>query len=90
MAKYIIGEWVHNDGTHIYKVKHDINGNPRYIVHFTCINAYQRKAKKAAKQVGFSVCRKADYFMYFICSTYKGYDEVYRMIQQAKEISITT
>lgn len=90
MAKYIISECVYNDGTHIYKVKHDINGNPRYIVHFTDINPYQRKAKKAAKQVGFSVCRKADYFMYLICSTYGGFDEVYRMIQQAKEISITT
>lgn len=84
MAKYIISEWVHNDGTHIYKVKHDINGNPRYIVHFTDINKSYAKALQAAKEFGFTKCTRKDYKDYLIITNYGGFNGVYQLIQDAK------
>lgn len=90
MAKYIISECVYNDGTHIYKVRHDVNGNPRYIVHHSVINADFGIAVKVAKEFGFVLCRKKDFKGYLMITTDYSYNQIYNTIQQAHKISITT
>lgn len=89
MAKYIISEWVHNDGTHIYKVRHDINGNPRYIVHHSVINADFDKSVKMARNYGFFIARKKEYKGYLMITTFRNYNGIYNLIQEIKK-SITT
>lgn len=86
MSKYIIDWRIFDDGTIINKVKHDINGVPRYIVHFESFNDSYDKALTAAKEVGFHKCTKADFRHYFICQSYGGFQEVYNKVLKAIKI----
>lgn len=89
MAKYIIDSKVFKDGSIVFKVKHDINGNPRYIVFYQEIcNSYD-KALAAAREVGFHKCTKNDYNIYFIIQSYGGFQEVFNKVIQAREIAKT-
>nr|DAH41669.1 MAG TPA: hypothetical protein [Bacteriophage sp.] len=87
--KYIYGRREYSDDTLIYEVTPNTHGVPRYMVHLVDICLSRRKAIKASKRFGFSACRKEDYYLYFICATYGGFDEVYRKVQQAKEVAMT-
>lgn len=82
MAKYIINEF-HINGTTIYKVRHDINGNPRYIVHYSYINKSYKKALQAARDFGFTKCSKKEYNDYLIITSCRGFNGVYLLIQDA-------
>lgn len=86
MNKYIIDWHIFDDGTMIDKVRHDINGNPRYIVHFAYINDSYDKALAAAKEVGFHKCTKDEFRHFFICQSYGGFQEVYNKVMQAQKI----
>ena len=57
-------------GVPFWRVKNDVNGNPRYIVHFFNFAEDYETAKKRANAIGFSVYRGRDWRGYFVGQSY--------------------
>lgn len=72
-------------GVIVHKVKHDKNGNPRYMVNKMFFDPDYQKAKNIAKTVGFKQCQKRGYEDYMVCTTYKGYKGVLKLIDLSKK-----
>lgn len=82
-GSYLIG-FEEIDGVLIHKVRHDKNGNPRYMVHKMFFDLDYQKAKEIAKTVGFKQCKTRGCQNYLVCTTYKGYNGVVELIDLAK------
>lgn len=66
-------------GYSFYRVSNDINGNPRYVIHFLAflnpgegedLRDSYATAKKRANNIGFSVYRGKDFGGGFVCQSY--------------------
>ena len=82
-GSYII-DFKEIDGVLIRKVKPDINGNLRYIIHKMFIDLDYKKAKAKGAKVGFIQCRAGGCKDYLVCSTCKGYSGVLELINKAR------
>ena len=49
------------DGIEFWRVNNDVNGNPRYVVHFSDFSEDYKTAHKRANRIGYSVCRIRDF-----------------------------
>ena len=62
----------HNNagGVDFYRVNNDVNGNPRYVVHFLAFAPDYETAKKRANAIGFKVYRGRDFGGGFVGQSY--------------------
>lgn len=58
------------EGIPFWRVKNDVNGNPRYVVHFLNFAPDYETAKKRANAIGFSVYRGRDFGGCFVGQSY--------------------
>ena len=74
-------------GNDFYRVRNDINGNPRYVTHFHAflnddelgIGDYEL-AKQRANSLGFSVYRGKDFGGGIVCQSYNLENDVERIL----------
>ena len=57
-------------GHNFYRVKHDVNGNPRYVIHWLAFGSDYDTAKQTANSLGFSVYRGRDFGGGFVGQSY--------------------
>ena len=57
-------------GTDFFRVNNDINGNPRYVIHFLAFADNYEKARKIANSIGFSVYRGKQFGGGFVGQSY--------------------
>ena len=75
-------------GNSFYRVKNDVNGNPRYVTHYL---AFLRDdelglgdydiAKQRANKLGFKVYRGKDFGGGFVCQSYNLENDIERIIE---------
>jgi hypothetical protein len=53
-----------------YRVNNDINGNPRYVIHFLAFNGNYDTARKLANSIGFRVYKGRDFGGGFVGQSY--------------------
>jgi hypothetical protein len=75
-------------GNDFYRVKNDINGNPRYVTHFHAFlndNEFgtgdYELAKKRANSLGFKVYRGKDFGGGFVCQSYNLENDIERILE---------
>ena len=66
-------------GIDFYRVKNDVNGNPRYVVHFLAFASDYATAKKRANAIGFRVYRGRDFGGGFVGQSYSLPDTARRI-----------
>lgn len=81
---YIIRHERYND-VDIYKIKHDVNGNPRYAIWRGLISLNSKLAIEKGLEVGFTKCRQKQLKDFLVCYAYSA-QEVWNKIQQAKKL----
>ena len=57
-------------GHDFYRVNNDINGNPRYVIHFLAFNSDYDTARKLANSIGFRVYRGKEFGGGFVGQSY--------------------
>ena len=57
-------------GHDFYRVNNDVNGNPRYVIHFFAFAPDYDQARKIANRLGFRVYRGRDFGGGFVCQSY--------------------
>jgi hypothetical protein len=57
-------------GFDFYRVNNDVNGNPRYVIHFLAFADEYHEAKRIANRLGFRVYRGRDFGGGFVCQSY--------------------
>jgi len=57
-------------GYDMYRVRNDVNGNPRYVIHWLAFDKDYDTAKKIANSIGFRVYRGKDFGGGFVAQSY--------------------
>ena len=57
-------------GHNFYRVKNDVHGNPRYVIHWLAFGSDYDTAKQTANSLGFSVYRGLDFGGGFVGQSY--------------------
>ena len=57
-------------GYDMYRVRNDVNGNPRYVIHWLAFGKDYDTAKKIANSIGFRVYRGKDFGGGFVAQSY--------------------
>ena len=57
-------------GYSFYSAKNDVNGNPRYVIHWLAFGTDYDSAYMIAKPLGFSKYRGKDFGGGFVCQSY--------------------
>lgn len=86
MAKYIIRKERFAD-VDMFKIKHDINGNPRFAVWFAHIAPSRDVAHRVGLEVGFTKCMNKQLDGYLVVQAYTPKD-VYDRVQQARKLTL--
>lgn len=73
-------------GFNVYRVDNDINGNPRYVIHFLAFANNYNKAKKIANGLGFSVYRARWFGGGFVGQSYNLENTIEQIID-AREVA---
>lgn len=66
----------------ITRIKNDVNGNPRYVVHFNDLGLSEYKSTKATRDAGFAIYRGKDYGGGFVFSSYYPQGDLPKMIDK--------
>lgn len=69
-------------GHKFYRVKNDVYGNPRYVIHFLAFAQDYDKAHKIANKLGFRVYRGRDFGGGFVCQSYNIEQDAERIINE--------
>lgn len=75
-------------GHAFYRVTNDMNGNPRYVIHFLAFSGDYDKARKLASSIGFRVYRGRDFGGGFVGQSYNlesTADQIIRLHQLQRE-----
>ena len=72
-------------GYDLYRVLNDVNGNPRYVIHWCAFANEYDQAKKIANSLGFRVYRSKDFGGGFVCQSYNVEDTAERIIDSRKD-----
>ena len=86
-------------GYEFYRITNDINGNPRYIVHFLAFITYQETeklsfdetfelARKRANEIGFSKYRGKSFDGGFVGQSYNLENTAERIIDQREQTNL--
>ena len=73
-------------GFSVYRVGNDINGNPRYVIHFLAFSDDYDKAKKIANGLGFSAYRAKWFGGGFVGQSYNLENTIEQIID-AREVT---
>lgn len=57
-------------GHSFYRVNNDVNGNPRYVIHYLAFADTYEQARKTANSLGFRVYRGRDFGGGFVGQSY--------------------
>ena len=57
-------------GHHFYRIKNDVNGNPRYVISWMAFGSNYDAAKVLANAQGFKVYRGRNFGGGFVCQSY--------------------
>ena len=68
-------------GYDLYRVKNDVYGNPRYVIHWLAFGKDYDTAKKVANSIGFRVYRGKDFGGGFVCQSYNVENTAERIIE---------
>ena len=68
------------DGYGFYRVNNDVNGNPRYVIHFLAFASDYDEAFALAKSLGYSKYRGKDFGGGFVTQSYYLDDDARRLI----------
>ena len=68
-------------GIPFFRVNNDVNGNPRYVVHFLNFAPDYETAKKRANSIGFRVYRGRDFGGGFVGQSYSLPDTARAIIE---------
>lgn len=68
-------------GVPFWRVNNDVNGNPRYVVHFLNFAPDYETAKKRANSIGFRVYRGRDFGGGFVGQSYSLPDTARAIIE---------
>ena len=68
-------------GVEFYQVNNDVNGNPRYVVHFLAFASDYETAKQRANSIGFKVYRGRDFGGGFVGQSYYLNDTAQKIAQ---------
>lgn len=67
-------------GYDFFRVKNDVYGNPRYVIHWLAFGTDYDQAKKVANSLGFRVYRARDFGGGFVAQSYSIEDTAERII----------
>ena len=67
-------------GYDFFRVNNDVNGNPRYVIHFLAFDSDYDKAKVLANSIGFRVYRGRDFGGGFVSMSYNLENTAERII----------
>ena len=69
-------------GYDFYRVNNDVNGNPRYIIHWLAFADEYDKARQKANAIGFRVYRGKDFGGGFVGQSYNLENTAERIIKE--------
>ena len=69
-------------GHSFYIAKNDVNGNPRYVIHWLAFGTDYDSAFTTAKPLGFSKYRGKDFGGGFVCQSYNLQNTAERIIER--------
>ena len=72
-------------GHDFFRVNNDVNGNPRYVIHFLAFDSDYDTAKRLANSIGFSVYRGRDFGGGFVSQSYNLENTAERIIASREE-----
>ena len=72
-------------GFSVYRVDNDINGNPRYVIHFLAFADNYDKAKTIANGLGFKVYRARWFGGGFVGQSYNLENTIEQIIEAQKQ-----
>ena len=67
---YLSDELSSELGYDLFRVNNDVNGNPRYVIHFLAFANTYDEAHAIAKSVGFQKYRGKNFGGGFVCQSY--------------------
>lgn len=73
-------------GFDFFRVNNDVNGNPRYVIHFLAFANEYDAAHKIANRLGFRIYRGRDFGGGFVCQSYNIESDAERIIA-AREVA---
>jgi hypothetical protein len=63
-----------------YRVTNDVNGNPRYVIHYLAFDSDYNTAKEKASSIGFKVYKGKSFGGGFVCQSYNLKDTAQQII----------
>ena len=72
-------------GYNFYRVKNDVYGNPRYVIHYLAFANDYDTAKRKANKLGYRVYRGKDFGGGFVTQSYSIQDHAERIIDERQE-----
>jgi len=72
-------------GYSFYSAKNDVNGNPRYVIHWLAFGTDYDSAFTTAKPLGFSKYRGKDFGGGFVCQSYNLQNTAERIIERRQK-----
>ena len=72
-------------GFDFYRVNNDVNGNPRYVIHWLAFANDYDTAKRKANKLGYRVYRGKDFGGGFVTQSYSIQDHAERIIDERQE-----
>ena len=73
-------------GSEFYRVNNDVNGNPRYVIHFLAFANDYDTAKRLANSIGFSVYRGRNFGGGFVSQSYNLENTAERIIASRETV----
>lgn len=71
-------------GIDVYRVNNDVNGNPRYVVHFLSLNLDSAKPTDKTRSVGLSKYRGKDFNGGFVFTSYNVDQDLERILKELR------
>jgi len=72
-------------GFDFYRVNNDVNGNPRYVIHWLAFADDYVTAKARANKLGYKVYRGREFGGGFVTQSYSIQDHAERIIDERQE-----
>lgn len=77
---------VRNEAYDLYRVNNDVNGNPRYVIHFLALGLKDYKSTKATRDAGLSIYRGKWFGGGFVFTSYNVQDSLEWILDQLNEV----
>ena len=71
---------VNGEQIEVTRVNNDVNGNPRYVVHFLSLGLKDYASTKETREAGFKIYRGKEYGGGFVFSSYNVQSDLPKMV----------